>query len=168
MGHVWEIRRRGLPVDMPVFLPGLGAYVRWSAIGVCAETRSVVSLAGPFAGTLAAAACVWLGTVTGEAFWMGLAGLSALLNVLNLIPILSLDGSHAIGALARNERLALAAAAALFAAVFAQPVLLLVAAGACYRAFTTDLPVESSRLVAVYYGLMLAALGSLLQVAPVG
>src|SRR5690348_9793108 len=27
MGHFIEIRRRGLPAEMPVFLPGLGAYV---------------------------------------------------------------------------------------------------------------------------------------------
>jgi hypothetical protein len=53
MGHFIDIKRRGLPADMPVFLPGLGAYVRWQALGVSNETRAAVSLAGPLAGLLA-------------------------------------------------------------------------------------------------------------------
>jgi hypothetical protein len=40
MGHYIDITRRGLPADMPVFLPGLGAYVRWRALGVPDETRA--------------------------------------------------------------------------------------------------------------------------------
>ena len=28
MGHYIDVKRRGLPVDLPMFLPGLGAYVR--------------------------------------------------------------------------------------------------------------------------------------------
>ncbi|HKR86237.1 MAG TPA: hypothetical protein VJS37_18895, partial [Terriglobales bacterium] len=34
LGHFIDIKRRGLPADMPVFLPGLGAYVRWRGMGV--------------------------------------------------------------------------------------------------------------------------------------
>jgi len=49
MGHFVDIKRRGLPADMPVFLPGFGAYVRWTALGVSARTRAFVSLAGPLA-----------------------------------------------------------------------------------------------------------------------
>ena len=61
MGHYIDVKRRGLPADMPVFLPGLGAYVRWQAIGVSLETRAAVSLAGPLAGFLSAAVCglIW-------------------------------------------------------------------------------------------------------------
>jgi len=92
MGHFVEIKRRGLPADMPVFLPGFGAYVRWSALGVSAQTRAFVSLAGPMAGCIGAAVCALLWLETGDAFWIGLASLSALLNVLNLIPIWVLDG----------------------------------------------------------------------------
>ena len=47
MGHFIDIKRRGLPADMPVFLPGFGAYVRWRALGVSPETRAAISLAGP-------------------------------------------------------------------------------------------------------------------------
>src|SRR5205807_9435820 len=57
MGHYVDIRRRGLPADMPVFLPGFGAYVRWQALGVSLETRAEVSLAGALAGLLASLSC---------------------------------------------------------------------------------------------------------------
>jgi hypothetical protein len=39
-GHYVAARRRGLKVDLPVFLPGLGAYVRWYNMGVNLDTLS--------------------------------------------------------------------------------------------------------------------------------
>jgi Zn-dependent protease len=166
MGHYLEIKRRGLPADMPVFLPGIGAYVRWSALGVTTETRSYVSLAGPCAGAIGAAFCALVWWQTGDGFWVGLASLTAMLNVLNLIPVWVLDGGQTIAALDKNERIALAAGAVLLAALFGQPLFLLVAAGAAYRVFTKDLPSIPSYGVAVYYLLLLLGLGFLMQLAP--
>ncbi len=166
MGHFIDIKRRGLPADMPVFLPGLGAYVRWSALGVSTETRAYVSLAGPLAGCAGAAVCAALWWQTGDALWRGLAGLSALVNVLNLIPVWVLDGSQAIPALNKTERVVVAAAAVLLAALFGQAAFLLVAAGAAYRAFDKALPATPSRGAALYYVLLLAGLGCVMQLAP--
>jgi hypothetical protein len=84
LGHYIDIRRRGLPADMPVFLPGLGAYVRWNALGVTRQTRAAVSLAGPLAGLLGAALCAYLWHRTGYGLWSVLARVSAVLNILNL------------------------------------------------------------------------------------
>ena len=166
VGHYIDIRRRGLPADMPVFLPGLGAYVRWAGIGVSVRTRALVSLAGPLAGSLGAAVCAWLWMKTGQSFWIGLASLSALLNVLNLIPVWALDGGQAVAALDKTERIMLSGAAVLFAIYFRQPVFLLVAAGAAYRAFGKDIPAAPSHTVTAYYLLVLASLGFLIQLAP--
>src|SRR6202142_36935 len=166
MGHFAEIKRRGLPAEMPVFLPGLGAYVRWAALGVSTQTRAFVSLAGPMAGCVGAAVCALLWMETGDALWAGLASLSALLNVLNLIPVWVLDGGQAIAALDKTERLILSAAAVLFAALFAQPAFLLVAIGAGFRAFTKDIPPAPSPPATVYYLMVLAALGCLIKLAP--
>jgi Zn-dependent protease len=166
MGHFIDIKRRGLPAEMPVFLPGLGAYVRWTALGVSTETRALVSLAGPFAGCVGAAVCALLWVKTGTAIWIALASLSAMLNVLNLIPVWVLDGGGAVTALDQSERIILAAAAALLAALFSQPLLLLVAAGAAYRVFTKDIPPEPSHAVTVYYLLVLTALAYLMTLAP--
>jgi Zn-dependent protease len=165
MGHFVDIKRRGLPADMPVFLPGLGAYVRWGALGVSAQTRSFVSLAGPLAGCIGAAVCALLWMKTGDTLWLGLASLSAILNLLNLIPIWVLDGGQAIGALNKSERIVLSAAAVLFAAFFSQPLLLLVAAGAAYRAYSKDIPAAPSHAATAYYLSVLAALGYLSRLA---
>jgi Zn-dependent protease len=166
MGHFIEIKRRGLPAEMPVFLPGLGAYVRWTALGVSTQTRALVSLAGPMAGCLGAAVCALIWVKTGDALWLGLASLSAMLNVLNLIPIWVLDGSQAIIALNRNQRIVLSAAAVLMAAYFSQPLFLLVAAGAAYRLFTKDIPQAPSHAATAYYLIVLIALGYLIALAP--
>jgi Zn-dependent protease len=166
LGHFIAIKRRGLPAEMPVFLPGLGAYVRWQALGVTIRTRSFVSLAGPLAGCLGAAACAVLWYQTDDAFWIGLASLSAMLNVLNLIPIWVLDGGQAILALNKSERIVLSAVAVLLAAYFAQPLFLLVAAGAAYRVFTKDVPAAPCNAATVYYVTVLAALGWLIALAP--
>lgn len=166
MGHFIEIKRRGLPADMPVFLPGFGAYVRWSALGVTAHTRAFVSLAGPMAGAVGAAVCALLWMQTHDAFWIGLASLSALLNVLNLIPVWVLDGGQAIGALNKTERIVLTAGALLLAALLSQPVFLLVAAGAGYRVFNKDIPAQSGGTLTAYYLLLLAVLGYIMELAP--
>jgi Zn-dependent protease len=110
--------------------------------------------------------CAFLWMKTGDALWVGLATLSALLNVLNLIPLWVLDGGQAITALNKSERIILSAAAVLFAAWFAQPVFLLVAGGAVYRAFSKDIPEEPSHAVTAYYLMVLAALGYLITLAP--
>lgn len=44
LGHFIALRRRGLAAELPMFVPGLGAYVRWTAAGVTADTRALVSL----------------------------------------------------------------------------------------------------------------------------
>ena len=105
LGHFVEIKRRGLPADMPVFLPGLGAYVRWQAMGVSQETRAAISLAGPAAGFFSAAVCGLVGLKAGDPIWLALARTAAWLNILNLIPIWVLDGAGAIVPLNWMEKL---------------------------------------------------------------
>ncbi len=166
MGHFIAVKRRGLPADMPVFMPGFGAYVRWSALGVSAETRSLVSLAGPLAGCIGSAVCSALWFETGDSLWIGLASLSAMLNVLNLIPVWVLDGGQAILALGKFDRIALSVAATLLAAIFWQPIFLLVAGGAIYQAFRRDAPSSSNPNVTAYFIGLLAALGGIIKLLP--
>jgi hypothetical protein len=73
---------------------------------------------------------------------------------------------QAIAALNKTERIILSAAAVLLAAYFRQPVFLLVAAGAGYRVFSKDIPATPSHAVTVYYLMVLAALGYLIDLAP--
>ncbi|HEY6923102.1 MAG TPA: hypothetical protein VI653_06515 [Steroidobacteraceae bacterium] len=167
LGHFADIRRRGLPAEMPVFLPGLGAYVQWQALGVSVETAAEVSLAGPCAGLLAAVGCLVLWQHTGNALWGALAGASAMINLLNLIPVWMLDGGKAAAALSKTERLVLLMTVLVLWLGLGQGVYFLVAAGLAYRLFTKDFPAEASWKTTVYFAVLLVMLGVVMRVAPV-
>lgn len=166
MGHYIDIRRRGLPVDMPVFLPGLGAYVRWRALGVSKETRAEVSLAGPLAGLLAAAFCFAVWYQTQDPLWAALAHAGAWLNLLNLIPVWVLDGGSAMFALGRAQRIAVLVVTLLLWYATGETLFLLVGAGCVWRLFTRDLPQEPGTKATAYFIALLFALGLLLHYIP--
>lgn len=166
MGHYIDIKSRGLPAEMPVFLPGLGAYVKWQAMGVSLETRAAISLAGPLAGWFGAAICGLIWYQTGNKVWAALAGTSAWLNAINLIPIFILDGGQAVFALSKVERALLLAASVGLAAWLEQWTFLLVAAGMLWRLFTRDEPPQGSAKTTVYYAAVLAALAFVMRIMP--
>jgi Zn-dependent protease len=166
MGHYLDIRRRGLPADMPFFLPGLGAYVRWQAMGVTRRTRAEISLAGPLAGFLGAAFCAAVFFYTRVGVWGALAHAAAWLNILNLTPVWILDGGQAIKALSKSERFLLLAACLLLAVGVHDWSFAIVAAGTGYRLFTKDLPPEGSPPVAAYFIGVLSALAIVMYLIP--
>lgn len=170
LGHLIEVKRRGFPADLPMFIPGFGAYVRWTAAGVTPKTRALVSLAGPLAGALGAAFCALMWFQTGERLWLGLASFSAWINLMNLIPVWRLDGGQAVTVTGRTGCIGIALVAVTLAASFSQPLLLLVAGGAVYRAFRNDLSAEMppNHGVTAYFIVLLVALGYLSSLAPVG
>jgi Zn-dependent protease len=166
MGHFIDVKRRGLPADMPIFLPGLGAYVRWQGLGVTVEAKAAISLAGPLAGLLGSLACAIIWWQTGDALWAGLARAGAWLNALNLIPIWVLDGGQAVLPLNKSERfwlLTICCACWLF---FGESVFFLVAVGFGYQLFFVSAPSTSSRPILVYFGFLLGGFAMLLRVLP--
>ncbi len=167
MGHFIDIKRRGLPADMPVFLPGLGAYVRWQALGVPLETRAAISLAGPLAGFFAAVACAVLWWQTGNPLWAALARAGAVLNLLNLIPVWVLDGGQAALALSKMERIVLLTACLALWLVLGESMFFLVALGWGYQVFFAgDLPSRPSRATTIYFVAVLTALGVIIRLMP--
>ena len=167
MGHFIDIKRRGLPAEMPVFLPGLGAYVRWQALGVPLETRAAISLAGPLAGFFAALACAVLWWQTGNPLWAALARAGAVLNLLNLIPVWVLDGGQAALALSKTERIVLLTACLALWLVLGENMFFLVALGFGYQAFFAGhLPSRPSRATTIYFAAVLTALGVMIRLMP--
>jgi len=166
MGHYIDIRRRGLPAEMPVFLPGLGAYVRWQALGVSRQTRAAVSLAGPLAGLMASVVCLFLWWKTRDGIWAALTRSGAWLNAFNLIPIWLFDGGQATSALEKGERFVLLVASLLCAVLAHEPVFYFIAIGATWRLFTKDFPPLPSRQTALYYVAVMAGLAVVLSLAP--
>jgi Zn-dependent protease len=99
MGHVFELRRQGVPASAPLFIPFLGAFVGMKQLPDNAWKEAQVALAGPLLGTLGAVA-VWIaGDVYDSRFLTAMAFVGFLINLFNLLPIVPLDGGRAVAAL---------------------------------------------------------------------
>ena len=98
LGHYVEARRQGLSPQLPVFIPFLGAYVALRGQRFDPWGNALVAAAGPFAGGLAALACLVYGSAVDSGLLRALAYAGFLLNLFNLIPIAFLDGGHILRA----------------------------------------------------------------------
>jgi membrane-associated protease RseP (regulator of RpoE activity) len=94
LGHVLEARRQGIRVSWPMFIPFIGAYVTISRQGLTPLRSGLISLAGPFVGSIGAAVVWAVGAAQGSHQLEVLANIGFLLNAFNLIPIGFLDGGH--------------------------------------------------------------------------
>jgi Zn-dependent protease len=166
LGHFIDIKRRGLPADMPMFVPGLGAYVKWNAMGVPLETRAAISLAGPLAGFFASAICTVLWFQTGYGLWAALGRTSAWFNALNLIPLWIFDGSKGILPLSRVERVVVLVVSAALGYALGEWVFGLVAIGTGVRLFTRDAPPEHNNSIAAYFVFVVTGLAFILWLVP--
>jgi len=170
-GHYIAAKRRGLRVDLPVFLPGLGAYVRWYAQGMTLEMLSGIALAGPFFGLLFGIACAAVVMVSHnpdtQALFSALAHVAGWLNTLNLIPVLGLDGAQATYALNKTQRWLIVLTSLIFVLWLHEFVFLLVAAGMGWRLWQADYPEKPSTKTLIHYVLLLFALGLMMLLFPV-
>jgi Zn-dependent protease len=166
LGHFIDIRRRGMRADLPIFIPGMGAFVRFRTSLISPQVRAGISLAGPFAGFLSAAGCAAIWYVTGERYWAWLAQSGAWLNLLNLTPVWILDGGQAASALDRGQRFVILATAVVLWALTKETAFFVVAAGALYRVFAKDTPAQPSPVMAYYFFLLMALLGAVMYIVP--
>lgn len=109
IGHVYALSRYGVRASPPMFVPGLGAYVRHDLI-TDPRQDARVAIAGPVWGLGAALAAAAVALATGSPLWGAVAHFAAWLNLLNLLPIVLLDGGRAFASLSRTERWIAAAA----------------------------------------------------------
>ena len=169
MGHYVAVRRRGLKAELPVFLPMMGAYVRWYSAGVSLEDLASISLAGPMYGLMAALACYGLFVSTHLPIFMVLVYVGAWVNFLNLLPVLGLDGAQATFALSRLQRGLIAATCfVLFSLTITngdlfgqttQWIFLIVGLGMGWRCFTRDEPEKPSTRTFLYFQTLIVVLG---------
>jgi Zn-dependent protease len=109
MGHVFALGRYGIRATAPMFVPGVGAFVRLQQYPASPREDARVGLAGPMWGLFAAAA-VWAGAIlTGWPSWAAVARAAAWLNLFNLLPIGSLDGGRGFRSLSQGQRWIVAA-----------------------------------------------------------
>ena len=177
MGHYVAVKRRGLKADLPMFIPGMGAYVRWYAMGVSREDLAAISLAGPVYGLGASVLCLALAWTLHSVLFLLLANIGAWYNLFNLTPVFFFDGAQATYALSRMQRGLLAATSLLFFALTVadatahrggtQFVFLFVALGMGWRCFTNDAPEQPhTRTLIVFLSLVLL-LGFMLYLTPI-
>jgi Zn-dependent protease len=166
MGHVAALQRLGIKATAPMFIPGLGAFIRSKQYPASVREDAYIGLAGPIWGMGAAIACflMWLGTRYG--LWAALTQWGAIINLFNLTPFGTLDGGRGFRALSRGARwviVALSVAAALATAV---PIAWLLVIVGVIRAFgEKDAPAEADTRAFLQF-IMLIVVLSLLYVAP--
>ena len=98
MGHVIQLRREGVPASAPMFVPFLGAFVGMKELPRNAWMEAKVGLAGPVLGTAGSLVCLAVAQQTGSDLLRAIAYTGFFLNLINLIPVLPLDGGRAAAA----------------------------------------------------------------------
>ena len=126
VGHVIQLRREGIKASAPMFIPFLGAVIAAKSMGDDAAAEARVGLAGPILGTVASLVPLGIWLATGEPFWQALAYVGFFLNLLNLLPVLPLDGGRAMAALSPWVWIAGYAALVALFFFFPNPILILV------------------------------------------
>ena len=104
MGHVASLVRHGIPAEPPMFVPGLGAFVRLKQSPANKTEDAAIGLAGPVWGLAAAVVCAIVWYATGSSIWGSLAKFGALINLFNLVPFWQLDGGRGVKPLTRGQR----------------------------------------------------------------
>jgi Zn-dependent protease len=126
LGHVIQLRREGVEASAPMFIPFLGAVIAAKSMGDDAAAEARVGLAGPILGSIATLVPLGIWLATGEEFWQALAYVGFFINLLNLLPVLPLDGGRAMAALSPWVWIAGFAGLVALTFAFPNPILLLV------------------------------------------
>lgn len=157
MGHVAALRRYGIPASAPMFIPGLGAFVRLGSAPIDAHEDARTGLAGPLWGLGAALFAAFLALVFAIPTARTVASLGASINLLNLVPVWQLDGARGIRPLSRAERLSLAALAVVLGVVTQQWMPTIVGVTLAVRALAARESASGDRGAALLFGGLLVA-----------
>ncbi|WP_423415744.1 site-2 protease family protein [Hyphomicrobium sp. B1] len=99
LGHVLAMRWVGIPVRGIYFIPFFGGVAVGEGFGKSEAVRGFVALMGPAGSMLTTGIFFWLSLQNDDPFLADLVLLSAVVNGLNLLPILPLDGGRILQAL---------------------------------------------------------------------
>jgi Zn-dependent protease len=161
LGHVVALRRRGIRASAPMFIPGLGAFVRMHEYPRSAADEARVGLAGPLWGLGATAAFFLARHVTGNPLFAALTITGAQLNLFNLTPVWQLDGARALHALSKPQRWLVAAAFLGALVVTGDRFIYLPLIFAVLRAFGRDAPARGDSGALGQFLVIIAGLAAL-------
>jgi Zn-dependent protease len=166
MGHIWMLRRYGIRATAPMFIPGLGAFIRMKQYPASAHEDARVGLAGPIWGLGAAIASWAIYLATNAPIFAAIAKFGAWINLFNLLPLFQLDGSHAFRALTKWERATIAALMVVMWITTHEGLLLILAVVAAFRIFQKNAPTQRNTSILLEFASLIIAL-SLLSKLPV-
>lgn len=125
MGHVIQLRREGVEASAPIFIPFVGALIAAKSLGKDAAAEARVGLAGPILGTIGTLIPLAIWLATGSDLWRTLAYVGFFINLINLLPVLPLDGGRAMAVLGPKVWIAGILIAVAATVVFLGPFMLL-------------------------------------------
>jgi Zn-dependent protease len=161
MGHVIALMRYGVNASAPLFVPGLGAFIRLKQALIDPKQDARVGLAGPVWGMGAALFCAAVFGLTHMPIWAALAQLGGLINLFNLLPFWQLDGGRAFRSLTRSQRWLAVAAMALAWIVTEEGMLLLLLVVGTYQAAFDKPSDKRDDPVLAQYALLIVVLSAL-------
>lgn len=164
MGHVAALSRLGIRASAPMFVPGLGAFVRMEQYPASPREDARVGLAGPMWGLGAALVAYGGYLATAQPLLGALAHSAALLNLFNLVPVWQLDGARGMRAVNRAGRIGIAVLVSVAFLATQEGTLLLVGLAAWWTVFHRDMPEESDTLAAGQLAFLVLSLTLLSQV----
>lgn len=94
LGHVIALRARGIKANALVFIPLLGAFTSWQPTERRPYQEAETALAGPIIGTVGALAFAIYGHSQDSGLLRALAFTGLLINLINLLPLVPLDGGR--------------------------------------------------------------------------
>lgn len=168
IGHVAALRRFGVPASAPMFVPGLGAFVRSRHYPANPREDARIGLAGPLWGLAAVVVAYVAHLATGFEILAAIARVGAWINLFNLLPLATLDGGRGFNSLARTQRWMLVLVMAATWAATHEGLLLLLGLVAIARAVAGTAPKEADGVAFAQYAALVAVLGAatLIPVAP--
>ena len=161
MGHYVVVRMFGLKADLPMFLPGLGAYVKWQGTNVEPGVRAEISLAGPLFGFLSGVLAYGVYQTTHQQVWLAVAQFAGWMNLLNLTPVGMFDGGRAMDAIDKQQRFAILLLCAALAFVLHEFVFGIIAIATGYRLWKRDASEGASEKIGYYFIALVLANGLL-------
>jgi Zn-dependent protease len=164
MGHVAALRNLGIRATAPMFIPGVGAFVRLKQYPATAREDARVGLAGPLWGLGAAVACYLLMLTTEAPFWGAMAQVGALINLFNLLPVWQLDGSRAFVAMNSGQRWLATASLGAMLLITGNRLLILLLIFAGFRTLMSKAPEKGDNLATLQYVGLVVILSALAQI----
>lgn len=168
MGHVARLRHYGIPATAPMFIPGVGAFVRLRQPPRSPAEDASVGLAGPLWGLAAALVCLLVGTWAAWPSWTAMAAVGAWINIFNLLPIWQLDGGRAWNALSRAQRGWATAVLWILALWVGEGLFFILAVVASLRALGGKAPAQGDRSATWTYLGIAVALTAVIYLAGMG